>query len=57
MALQEVVHVLRDTRTICTILTHTFPQGKEEVGTIQQVNLINEDKRIPAFRPVHRDTV
>lgn len=61
MALQEVVHVLRDARTVRPIFPHTFPQGKEEIGRVfmleQQVNLINENEGVPAFCPVHRDTI
>ena len=56
MALQEVVHVLRDTRAVRPILTHTLPKGKKEVSGIfmlkEQVNLVNKDKGVPAFRPV-----
>ena len=56
MALQEVVHVLRDARAVRPVLTHTLPEGKEEVRTVlvleQQINFINENKRVPAFRPV-----
>ena len=47
MALQEVIHVLRDTRCKRTVLSYTLPKGKEEVCGIlvleKQVNLINED--------------
>ena len=61
MALQEVVHVLRDARAVRPVLTHTLPEGKEEVSGIlvleQQINLVNENKRVPAFRPVLGDAV
>ena len=61
MALQEVVHILCDSSTVRPILTHTLPEGKEEVGGIlvleQQINFINEDKCVPAFRPVLGDAV
>ena len=61
MALQKVVHVLRDARAVRPVLTHTLPEGKEEVSGIlvleQQINLVNENKRVPAFRPVLGDAV
>ncbi len=61
MALQEVVHVLRDSSTVRPVLTHTLPEGKEEVCRVfvleQQINLVNEDKGVPAFRPVLGDAV
>ena len=61
MALQEVVHVLRDACAVRPVLTHTLPEGKEEIRTVfvleQQINLINEYKRVPAFRPVLGDAV
>ena len=34
VALQEVVHILGDTRTVRPVLSHTLPEGKEEVGGI-----------------------
>ena len=56
MALQEVVHILGDTRAVRTVLTHTLPEGKQEVGTIlvleQEIDFINEDKSVPAFGSV-----
>ena len=56
VALQEVVNILGDARTVRPILTHTLPEGKEEVCGIlmlkEQVNLVNKDKGVPAFRPV-----
>ena len=61
MALLEVIHVLRDTRCKCTVFSYSFPKGKEEVCGIfvleKQVNLINEDKGVLAFRSVLRDSV
>ena len=61
MALQQIVHVLRDASTVRPVLTHTLPEGKEEVGGIlmlkQQIDFVNENKSVPAFRPVHRDAV
>ena len=61
MALQKVVHILRDTRSIRPVFTHTLPKGKEEVSGIlvleQQINLINEDEGVSAFRPVLRNAV
>ena len=56
MALQKVVHILCNTRSISTVFTHTLPKGKKEVSGIlvleQQINLINEDEGVSAFRPV-----
>ena len=61
MALQKVVHILRNTRSISAVFTHTLPKGKKEVSGIlvleQQINLINEDEGISAFRPVLRNAV
>ena len=61
MALQQVIHVLRDASTVRSVLTHTLPEGKEEIRTVlmlkQQIDFINENKGVPAFRPVHRDAV
>ena len=61
MALQEVIDILCDTRAVRPVLTHTLPEGKKEVGTVfvleQQINLINENKGVPAFRPVLGDAV
>ena len=56
MALQKVVHVLRDARAVRPVLTHTLPEGKEKVRRIfmlkEQINLVNKNKGVPAFRPV-----
>lgn len=61
MALQEVIYILSDTRTVRTVLTHTLPKGKKEVCRVfvleQQINFINEDKGISAFRSVLCDTI
>ena len=61
MALQEVIYILGNTRTVRTVLTHTFPEGKQEVGRVfvlkEQINLINENESISAFGSVLRDTV
>ena len=61
MALQKVVHILRNTRSISAVFTHTLPKGKKEVSGIlvleQQINLINKDEGISAFRPVLRNAV
>ena len=61
MALQKVIDILCDSSTVRPVLTHTLPEGKEEVCRIlmlkQQIDFINENKGVPAFRPVHRDAV
>ena len=61
MALQEVVHILGNARAVRPVFPHTLPEGKEEVGGIlmlkEQVNLVNKNESVPAFRPVLRDTV
>ena len=61
MALQEVVHVLRNTGCKRTVLSYSFPKGKEEVCRIfvleKQVNLINEDIGVLAFRSVLSNSV
>ena len=61
VALQEVVYILGDTSTVRPVLTHTLPEGKEEVCRVfmlkEQVNLVNENKGVPAFRPVLGDAV
>ena len=61
MALQKVVHVLRNTGRKSAVLSDTLPQGKQKVCGIlvleQKVNLINEDECFLSFRSVLRDTV
>ena len=61
MALQKVVYILRNTRTVRTVFTHTLPEGKEEVCRVfvlkEQIDFINENKGISAFGSVLRDTV
>ena len=61
MALQKVVHILGNTCAVLPVFPHTLPKGKEEVSGIlvleQQINLINEDECVSAFRSVLRDTV
>ena len=61
MALQKVVHILRNTRTVRTVFTHTLPEGKEEVCRVfvlkEQIDFINKNKGISAFGSVLSDTV
>ena len=61
MALQKVVHILRNTCTVRTVFTHTLPEGKEEVCRVfmlkEQIDFINENKGISAFGSVLCDTV
>ena len=61
MALQQVVHILGNTRTVRPVFTHTLPEGKEEVCRVfvlkEQIDFINENKGIPAFGSVLRNTV
>ena len=48
MALQKVIDILSDSTCVCTVFSHTLPQGKEEVCRVfvleQKINLINEDE-------------
>ena len=50
MALQKVIDVLSDSACVCTVFSHTLPQGKEEVCRVfvleQKINFINEDKGV-----------
>ena len=61
MALQKVVHILGNTRAVRTVFPHTLPEGKEEVCRVfvlkEQINLVNEDECVSAFRSVLCDTV
>ena len=61
MALQQVVHVLRNARTVRAVFAHAFPERKQEVGAVlvleQQIDLINEDICRSAAGPVGRDPV
>ena len=61
MALQKVIHILRNTRSISAVFTHTLPKGKKEVCTVfvleQKIDFINKDKGVSAFRPVLRNAV
>jgi len=61
MALQEIVHILRDTGTKSAILSDTLPERKQEAGTVfmleQEIDLINDDKGVFAFSPVLCDAV
>ena len=47
--------------SVCTVFSHTLPQGKEEVCRVfvleQKINLINEDKGILTLCTVLCDTV
>ena len=61
MALQKVVHILSDTGCVCTVLSYTLPECKEEVCRIlvleQKINLINEDKGLLTLCSVLCDSV
>ena len=61
MALQQIFHVLSDTRNESTVLTHTLPQGKEEVRGIfvleQQIYFVDKDIGLSSLRLVLGDTV
>ena len=61
MALQEVIHVLRNAGSKHTVFSYSFPKSKEEVCRIfvleKQVNLINKDKSVLAFSSVLSDSV
>ena len=45
VGLEKVLHILRDTSHTGTVLSHTFPEGKQEVCAVlmleQQIDLIN----------------
>ena len=53
MALQKVVHILRDAGRISAVLSHTLPKGEQEVCAVlvleQKVDLINEDEGVLRF--------
>ena len=61
MALQQIFHILRDTKDISVVLTHLFPHRKEEVlGVVvleQKVDLVDEDIGLSSLRSVLGDTV
>ena len=61
VALQQVVHILGDASAVRPVLTHTLPEGKEEVCRVfvlkEQIDFINENKGISAFGSVLRYTV
>ena len=61
MALQEVVHVLRDTRNESSVLSHSFPKGKEEVCGVfvleKQIDLVDKDIGLFALDTVLGDAV
>ena len=61
MALQEIVHILRDACRIRSVLSDTLPQGKQEVSGIlmleQQINLVYKDEGVSAFCSVLRNAV
>src|SRR5699024_9137786 len=50
VALEQVVHILGNARTVRPVFTHTLPEGKKEVCRVfvlkQQINLVNEDKSV-----------
>ena len=53
MALQEVVHILRNAGRISTVLAHSLPKREQEVGTVfvleQEIDFVNEDEGIFAL--------
>ena len=61
MALQKVVHILRNAGGISTVLSHTLPKGKQEVCGVfvleQEVDFINEDESLLTFSTVLCNTV
>ena len=61
MALQKVIDVLGYSTCVCTVFSHTLPQGKEEVCRVfvleQKINFINEDKGVLTLCTVLCDTV
>ena len=56
VALQKVVHILRNARAVRTVFSYSFPERKEEVGGVfvlkEQINLINENESVSAFGSV-----
>ena len=61
VALQKVVHILRDACAVRTVLSYSFPERKEEVCGVfvlkEQINLINENESVSAFGSVLGNTV
>ena len=61
MALQKVIHILRNTGTERTVLTDAFPQGKQEVCRIlmleQKIDFVNDDKGVFALGTVGGNAV
>jgi len=61
MALEQIVYILSDTGTVCSVLTNALPEGKQEVCGIlvleQQIYLINDDICADAFFTVAGYTV
>ena len=50
MALQKVVHILRNTGGISTVLPYTLPKSKQKVCGVfvleQEIDFINEDESL-----------
>ena len=61
MALQKVIHILRNTGTERTVLTDAFPKGKQEVCRIlmleQKIDFVDDDKGVFALGTVGGNAV
>lgn len=61
MALQKIVHVLGDPGAERAVLTHSLPEGKQEVGAVfmlkEQVDFINNNEGVFSFGSVLGDAV
>lgn len=56
MALQQIIHVLRNARTKSAVLSDALPKREQKVGAVfmlkQKIDFVNNDKCIFAFNPV-----
>ena len=61
MALQKVVHILRNAGGVSTVLSHTLPKSKQEVCGVfvleQKIDFINEDECLLTLSTVLCNTV
>ena len=61
MGLQQILDILADPRSASLILSHTLPQGEQEIGAVfmleQQIDLVDIDPGIPLQPAVSDDAV
>ena len=61
MALQQVIHILRNTGTERTVFANAFPKGKQEVCRIlmleQKIDFVDDNKGVFALGTVGSNAV